>query len=60
MTSVSSISTMLARVSGEEMLKELEDMELEMELEEGFLPEEEQGIFESIESSTIIFVECKA
>ena len=60
MTSVSSISTMLARVSGEEMSKELEDMELEMELEEGFLPEEEQGIFESIESSTIIFVECKA
>ena len=51
---------MLARVSGEEMSKELEDMELEMELEEGFLPEEEQGIFESIESSTIIFVECKA
>jgi len=49
--------TVVCRVSGEEMSKELEDMELELELEEGFLPEEEQGIFESIESSTIIFVE---
>lgn len=47
---------MCARVSGEDMLNEVDEME---ELEEGFLPEEEQGVFESIESSTTIFVECK-